>query len=156
VLTSSSLFIKPEKGYDNPNASGTLIDSNHIYNLTAIAQDMTTYNGTQNSYNTVVNDALGTITLSYTGKYRCEVLIDSTSNVVNREVTLNLKRGSTNILSYGYACDVGATNRGSASFTFLFDGTAGDVYSMAILADGNCALTVNTLQFNITSNYLAV
>jgi hypothetical protein len=84
------------------------------------------------------------------------VLIDGLSDTINREVTVQLVKNSGVILEYGFATNVGATNRGSASFEFTTDLLVGDVVSVRLVADGLMAYSLNMLQFTLISNKLEV
>ena len=140
---------------DTPTASGHLQKNPTILNLTTSPLDVTAYdvNGASHIAASMVN---GTYTATYDGNYKVEVVIDGISDTINREVTIQLMKNTTNVLNYGFATNVGTNNRGSASFSYTLDLAEGDTVSLKLVADGIMAYSLSVLQFTIKSNKLEV
>lgn len=140
---------------DSPSANGHLQKNAAVLNLSTTPINVVNYdvNGKSQIESSLVN---GTYTAMYDGNYKVELVIDGLSDTSNREVEIQLYKNATKILDYGFATNIGANKRGSASFSYTLDLVAGDTLSLKLVADGLMVFSLNVLQFTIKSNKLEV
>lgn len=155
ATASGKLYVYGRDVTSNPIATGMMKDSGSVHALTAVVQNLVDYDTDTKKFITT-DKALGTFTAQYAGNYDVEVMVDGYSNVAGREVVLGVLVDDVMSTEYGFACNVGASNRGSASFKYRVAVGVGETIKLSIKADGNCNYSVNMLQFVVTSEVLGV
>lgn len=156
-VTAGQMFVKINSLITYPQAVGYMTgQANATYNLTTTAQDITGF-ASEDSVIVDPNTTTGEMTVPLNGIYTMTASGSFTFSATSstREIYIELYDVTESVVKNTFTVNVprDATAEGR-SFTEVFTGTTGHVYKLRMRASESIAITVTSVTFSLTSNYI--